>query len=180
MSEKMGEMGERQGQVNRETKRIAQRLSEQMRMSADDQAEMQRLAEEQARIRQQVEEMQRDENARQKLLGRLDQAQKEMKEVEEALKSGNAEGETQQTQQRILSRMLDAQRSINRRDFDIERESRPGEDLARRTPAEIPADMLRETDRLRLDLLKAEADRYPAQYRVFIESYLRSLNGNRR
>jgi hypothetical protein len=103
-----------------------------------------------------------------------------MKEVEEALKSGTADGQTQETQQRILSRMLDAQRSINRRDFDPERESRPGEDLARRSPAEIPADLLRETDRLRLDLLKAEADRYPAQYRTFIESYLRSLNGNRK
>jgi hypothetical protein len=85
-----------------------------------------------------------------------------------------------QKQQRILSRMLDAQRSINRRDYDPERESRPGADVARRSPSEIPTDLLRETDRLRLDLLKAEADRYPAQYRAFIESYLRSLNGNRR
>jgi hypothetical protein len=180
MSEQMGEMGERQGQINRETKRISQRLSEQMRLSAGDQAEMQRLSEEQARIRQQVEEIQREEDSRQKLLGRLDQAQREMKEVEEALRSGNVDGETQETQQRILSRMLDAQRSINRRDFDPMREARPGEDVARRSPAEIPGDMLRETDRLRLDLLKADADRYPAQYRAFIESYLRSLNGNRR
>src|SRR5258705_13836912 len=103
-----------------------------------------------------------------------------MKEVEEALRRGNVGGETKQTQQRILSRMLDAQRSINRREFDPERESRPGEDIARHSPAEIPVDLLRETDRLRLDLLKAEADRYPAQYRPFIESYLPSLNGNRR
>jgi hypothetical protein len=180
MSEQMGEMGERQGQINRETKRISQRLSEQMRMSSGDQAEMQRLSAEQARIREQVEQMQRDEGERQKLLGRLDQAQREMKEVEEALSSGNVDGETQEKQQRILSRMLDAQRSINRRDFDPMRESRPGEDVARRSPSEIPADMLSETDRLRLDLLKAEADRYPSQYRAFIESYLRSLNGNRR
>ena len=180
MSEQMGEMGERQSQINRETKRIAQKLSEQMSMSANDQAEMQRLSEEQARIRQQVEQMQREDDERNKLLGRLDQAQREMKEVEEALKNGNADDETQEKQQRILSRMLDAQRSINRRDFDPERESRPGEDVARNTPPEIPADLLRETDRLRLDLLKAEADRYPAQYRAFIESYLRSLNGNRK
>jgi len=39
---------------------------------------------------------------------------------------------------------------------------------------------MRENDRLRLDLLKAEADRYPAQYRAFIEAYLRSLNGSQR
>ncbi|HEY2955535.1 MAG TPA: hypothetical protein VGK89_09855 [Candidatus Eisenbacteria bacterium] len=180
MSQRMGEMGQRQGQVNRETRRIAQRLSEQMRMSSGDRGEMERLAQEQARIRQQMEELQREDEARKKLLGRLDQAQHEMKEVEEALHDGLADGETMQKQQRILSRMLDAQRSINRRDFDPERESRPGEDVARRSPAELPSDLLRETDRLRLDLLKAEADRYPAQYRAFIESYLRSLTGNRR
>ena len=180
LTQRMGEMGDRQGQVNRETRRIAQGLSEQMRVSTGDRGEMERLAQEQARIRQQIEEMQREDETRQKLLGRLDQAQREMKEVEEALREGAVDGETVQKQQRILSRMLDAQRSINRRDFDPERESRPGEDVARRSPSEIPADLLHETDRLRLDLLKAEADRYPAQYRSFIESYLRSLNGSRR
>jgi hypothetical protein len=180
MAEKMGEMGERQGQLNRETKRITQKLTQQMQMSSGDRAEMQRLADEQARIRAQLEEMQREEDERQQLLGRLDQAQREMQEVEEALRQGASDGDVEQKQQRILSRMLDAQRSINRRDFDPQRESRPGEDVARSSPAEIPAELLRESDRLRLDLLKTEADRYPAQYRAIIESYLKSLNGKGR
>jgi DNA repair exonuclease SbcCD ATPase subunit len=180
MAERMGDMGERQGQLNRETKRIAQRLSEQMRLSSGDRAELERLSEEQARIRQQIGEMQSEEENRRTLLGRLDQAQREMKEVEEALREGNTDGELQQKQQRILSRMLDAQRSVNRRDFDPDRESRPGEDLARSSPPEIPAERMRESDRLRLDLLKAEADRYPAQYRALIETYFRSLSGSGR
>ena len=83
-------------------------------------------------------------------------------------------------QQHILSRLLDAQRSLNRQDYDPQRESRPGEDVARGSPAALPADLLRESDRLRLDLLRAESDRYPAQYRAFIEAYLRSLNGSPR
>ena len=44
------------------------------------------------------------------------------------------------------------------------------------SPGAIPEDLLRQSDRLRLDMLKAESDRYPAQYRAFIEAYLRSLN----
>src|SRR5262249_41694463 len=68
--------------------------------------------------------------------------------------------------------------SLNRRDYDPERESRPGEDVARNSPPELPPDLLKESDRLRLDLLKAEADRYPAQYRSFIEAYLKSLHGS--
>ena len=89
-------------------------------------------------------------------------------------------GEVEENQQRILSRLLDAPRSVNRRDFDPEREAKPGEEVARRSAPELPPDLLRENDRLRLDLLKAEADRYPARYRAFIEAYLRALNGSRR
>jgi len=179
-AEKMGRLGQRQGQLNQETRRIAQRLSEQLRMGTGDQQELQRLAEEQQRIRQQIEQVQRDEQEKQKLLGKLDQAQREMKEVEESLRDGLTGDEVQQKQQRILSRMLDAQRSVNRREFDPERESRSGVDIAHRSPGELPAELLRETDRLRLDLLKAEADRYPARYRAFVETYLRALNGSRR
>jgi chromosome segregation ATPase len=176
----LGQVGEKQSDLNRQTQSIAKRLSEQMRMGAGDREQLQRLANEQARIREQLEQIQKDEESRHQLLGRLDQTQKEMKDVEEVLRSGATDGELEQKQQRILSRLLDAQRSLNRRDFDPQRESRPGEDIARQSPAQLPADLLRENDRLRLDLLKAEADRYPVQYRSFVEAYLKSLNGSRR
>jgi hypothetical protein len=178
--QRIGELGEKQSQLNLESRTLAQRLTQQMRLSAGDRSELQRMAQEQRRLREQLEQIQRDEEARRELLGRLDEAQREMKEVEEILESGSTDGELEQKQQRILSRLLDAQRSINRRDFDPERESRPGEDIARRSAPELPQELLRETDRLRLDLLKAEADRYPAQYRAFVEAYLRRLNRSRR
>ncbi len=179
--QKMSELSQQQGKLNQHARRLTQQMSEQMRMSAGDEAEMRRLSEEQRRIREQLEQIQSDEEARHKLLGRLEDTGREMKQVEEALRDGSTDGERiEQQQQHILSRLLDAQRSLNRQDFDPERESRPGEDVARGSPAELPAEMLRETDRLRLDLLKADADRYPAQYRAFIEAYLRSLNGSHR
>ncbi len=179
--EQMNELSGQQGKLNQRAKRLTQQMSEQMRLSAGDQDEMRRLSEEQRRIREQLEQIQQDDATRHQLLGRLDDTGREMKQVEEALRDGSTEGDRiEQQQQHILSRLLDAQRSLNRQDFDPERESRPGEEVARRSPAELPAELLRETDRLRLDLLKAEADRYPAQYRAFIETYLRSLNGSRR
>jgi len=178
---KIGELGEQQGRLNERSRRLTQQMSEQLRLSTGDQEEMRRLAEEQRRIREQVEAVERDQEARQKLLGRLEDARREMKQVEEALRTGTTGGEPlEQVQQHILSRLLDAQRSLNRQDYDPQRESRPGEDVARGSPAALPADLLRESDRLRLDLLRAESDRYPAQYRAFIEAYLRSLNGSPR
>jgi hypothetical protein len=178
--QRMGEMGQRQGQLNKETQRLSQKLSNQMRMSTGDQAEMRRLSEEQRRIREQVEQIAREDQQKKELLGRLDQTQREMKEVEEALGSGQSMGDVEEKQTRILSRLLDASRSVNRRDFEPQRESAPGQDIVRASPGELPAELLRENDRLRLDLLKAEADRYPTRYRAYVEAYLRSLNGSRR
>ncbi len=178
--EHMSQLGERQGKLNQQSRQITRRLTEQMRMQAGDQAELRRLAEEQRRIREDLEQMQRDEEQNNKLLGRLDAARRDMHDVEESLEQGRPGDDLEQKQQRILSRLLDAARSVNRRDFNPERESRPGEDVARVSPGAIPPELLRETDRLRLGLLKAEADRYPAQYRAYVEAYLRALNGSPR
>lgn len=177
-AKKVGEIGEQQSQLNQRSREMARKMSQQMRMDAGDQAEIRRLADEQQRIREQLADVQRDEEAKKSLLGRLDQAQREMKEVEEQLRQGATSGDLEQKQTKILSRLLDAQRSLNRRDFDPEREARRAEDVSRPSPAALPADLLRENDRLRLDLLKAGADRYPAQYRAFIEAYLRTMGGN--
>lgn len=179
-SQRMGEISDQQGQLNQQTRSAARRLSEQMQMTMGNREEMERLATEQARIRQQLEQLQRDDESENRLLGRLDQTGREMREVEEALRSGAGLADLEEKQQHILSRMLDAQRSVHRRDFDPEREARPGGEIVRRSPGELPEGLLRESDRLRLGLLKAEADRYPAQYRAFIESYLRTLNEKRR
>jgi hypothetical protein len=179
-SERMGQLGQQQSQLNEESRSIAQRLTEQMRLSAGDRREMQRMADEQRRIREQLEQMQRDEAEKKQLLGRLDAAHKDMQDVEQSLRDGATGDDLEQKQQRILSRLLDAQRSLNRQDFEPERESRTGVDVSRPSPADLPRDLLRENDRLRVDLLKAEADRYPSQYRAFIEAYLRSLNRARR
>jgi hypothetical protein len=177
----MGQVGERQSQLNQQTRRVAQRLSEQSQgLTPGDREELQRLSEEQRAIRERLQNLQQRDESERKLLGRLDQAQREMQAAEEALRDGDAGSDLEETQSRILSRLLDAQRSVNRRDYNPDRESRSGEDVARSSPSELPAELFRTSDRLRLDLLKAEADRYPAQYRALVERYLRSLNGNRR
>lgn len=180
MAQQMGQLGERQGQLNQETRSLSERLSQQMRLTAGDKSQLERLAQEQARIREQLEQIQKEDEVRRELLGRLDGARSDMQEVEEALKNGATGGDLEQRQSRILSRLLDAQRSVNRRDFDPQRESRPGEDLVAPSAPPITDDLLRQTDRLRLDLLKAEADRYPPHYRAFIEAYIRALNGSPR
>ncbi len=176
MPMRMDQLGNQQARLNDRTRTLGQRLAEQTRLTAGDQDELRRLAEEQARIHGELGRIEQEDRQRRQLLGRLDQTAEEMKQVEEALRQGRLGDEVEQKQQHILSRMLDAQRSVNRQDFEPRRESRPGEDTGRNAPPALPAELLRESDRLRLDLLKAQADRYPSQYRAFIEAYLRALN----
>jgi hypothetical protein len=173
---RMHELGEQQGALNDRTRRLTQRLSEQARVSAGDRDQLEAMATEQARLRDELRRIEEEDRERRQLLGDLGHTAEEMKQVEEALRQGRFGDEVEQRQQHILSRLLDAERTVNRQDFDPKRESRPGEDARRASPAALPAELLRESDRLRLDLLKAQADRYPAQYRAFVEAYLRALN----
>jgi hypothetical protein len=177
---RLGKLSSQQGQLNERSTELARRLSQAMRLSSGDQAEMRRLADEQARLRAELEDIQRQDESRHQLLGRLDQARRDMQQVEEELRQGTPGADLEERQVNILSRLLDAQRSLNRRDFDPQRESRAGADVTRPAPAPLPASLLRENDRLRLDLMKADEDRYPAQYRALIERYLQRLNGTPR
>jgi hypothetical protein len=177
-AQRLGEVGKQQAQLNQQSRQIARKLSQQMSMTQGDAAEMRRLADEQRRIREQLDEVRRDDDAKKSLLGRLDEAQKQMDQVEESIRQGDVGDDTEEKQTQILSRLLDAQRSIHRRDFDPEREARRGEDVAHSSPALLAKDLFRENDRLRQDLLKADADRVPSQYRSLIEAYLRALNGS--
>jgi hypothetical protein len=177
-SQRLGEVGKQQAQLNKQSREIARKMSQQMAMTQGDPAEMRRLADEQRRIREQLNEVRRDDEAKKSLLGRLDEAQKQMDQVEESIRQGDMGDDLEEKQTQILSRLLDAQRSIHRRDFDPEREARRGEDVAHSSPAPLAKDLFRENDRLRQDLLKADADRVPSQYRSLIEAYLRALNGS--
>ena len=179
-SQRMGEVGQRQSQLNGKSREMARKLSKQLAMTQGDEAEMRRLADEQRRIREQLEDVRREEEAKQeserKLLGQLEQTQKDMQKTEERLRQGAMDDELEAQQTKILSRLLDASRSMNRRDFDPQREARRSDDIAHPSAAALPSDLFRENDRLRQDLLKADADRVPARYRSLIEAYLRTLN----
>src|SRR5688572_16049904 len=167
-----------QGEVNQETQQLAERLSRQQRLATGDQATMERLAAEQRAIRQGLEEALEKATPEDRMLGRMDAAQEEMKKVEESLRRGDLDQETMATQEKILSRMLDAQRSLNRRDFDDDRESRTGRNVPRNAPAELRAALLEREARARYDLLRAQAEKYPGEYRSLVEAYLRRLGEN--
>ena len=176
--EQMQSLAGQQDGLNGETQQMSERLSRQQRLAAGDQATLERLAGEQRAIRQGLEEALQTAKPEDNLLGRMDAAEEEMKQVEERLRQGDVDAETLARQEKILSRMLDAQRSLNRRDFDEQRESRTGRTVPRPPPADLRAALLEREARARYDLLRAQAEKYPGEYRSLVEAYLRRLGEN--
>ena len=50
--------------------------------------------------------------------------------------------------------------------------------LALAAPAALRAELLKREDRVRSDLLRAQAEKYPGEYRALVEAYLRRLGAN--
>ncbi|HID10538.1 MAG TPA: hypothetical protein EYP17_04465 [Candidatus Latescibacteria bacterium] len=135
-----------------------------------------RLAVQQAAIRKALEELLRRTGGRAGTAGRLDRVVEEMEEVEKALRERRIDQDTRRRQEKILSRLLDAQRSLRRRGYSRKREAqRPGEYRAV-SPGPLPPDALRgdEWEALVREVLK-EA---PEAYRPLVRQYLEALRGS--
>ena len=141
-------------------------------------AELGRLAGEQGMVRKSLEQLAREAaNAGQlsKMLGDLNKIAQEMREVQTDLAQGNVNPETLKKQDRILSRLLDSQRSARERDFENRRRAESGKDVLRTSPGQIDLTTQEGRNRLRQDLLKAVEEGYAKDYEVLIRKYFEAL-----
>jgi hypothetical protein len=95
-------------------------------MSQQARSQMARLAAQQEAVRQGMEDFNRRYGDRRDLTGRLDDLVDEMRRVAEELKNNRVSRQTIERQERILTRMLDAQHSLKEREFSRERQAERG------------------------------------------------------
>jgi hypothetical protein len=174
LMQQLQQMSEQQSMLNEMTEELRRRTEETgMSESLDRQ-----LAEMRARQEQLLEEarrLAREFGDRREILGRLDDTANEMARTLEEMERSGASREAVDRQKRILSRLLDAQRSLRRRDYTRERRSRAGDDYAADGPDELGLDVERVTRELREDLLRAMQRGYPVEYRELIRAYFEGL-----
>jgi hypothetical protein len=166
-------MAGQQQNINLQTEQLAQGEG----LSQQQLQEMGRLAKQQEAVRKSMEELNKEAQGgqgRDRILGDLQKIADEMKEVVENLQQNNVNPNTIRQQQRILSRMLDAQTSMRERDFEQRRKSTAGTTSIRKSPAEIQNDTA--LDQLRRDLLKASEEGYSKDYQDLIRKYYDALN----
>jgi len=154
---------------------LTQKLSEGGALSMEQQSELARLAAEQEVIRKSLSQLNQEAqqsramNQQNRVLGDLGQIANDMKDVVQDLQNNEIRPETIQRQQKILSRLLDASRSINKRDQDNRRRSTPGQNVIRPTPGEL--NLSTEPYEENQELLKLIRENFPPEYQKIILRY---------
>lgn len=145
-------------------------------MSPQQQAAMERLASEQSAVRKSLEQLMKEAGDRSDVLGDLGQVGKEMEEVVKSLEQQNVNRQVIDKQNRILSRLLDAQRSMHKRDFSKQRQAETAkQQYTVSSPEELPQQQMTESERLRNELLRAMQEGYSKDYRELIRKYFEAL-----
>ena len=181
MLQKLQSMAQEQSGLNDELTRMMQQQGEGQagkQMSMEERARVARLAQEQEKIRKSLEQLQREQRQQSDVLGQLSEIEREMKETIKELLQQQIDPRLIERQQRILSRLLDASRSMRERDFNNKRKALSGQDLTTRPlPGELPSSLLEYTQPLRDDLLRSVRDgTYPREYEELIRAYFRALS----
>jgi glycine cleavage system protein P-like pyridoxal-binding family len=147
-------------------------------LTPQQQAELSRLLGEQQAVQKSLEQLKEETEKygnQDRVLGDLDKISKEMQEVIEEMRNKNVDENTVQKQERILSRLLDAQRSMRERDFEKQRRSNTGQDLTRESPKDIDFNLLDNKNKLQQDLLKAIESGFAKDYETIIRKYFESI-----
>ncbi len=143
--------------------------------AAAQQGLMQRLLSEQQGVRKSLDELMSEMRGSNQGLGDLQGIADEMDEVIKDLQRRRYTRRTQERQQRILSRMLDSQKSLTRRDFKKERKSKTATAVTFAGPGGLPDDLGQRRDLTLEALNRAMKSSYPQEYKTMIRAYFNSL-----
>ena len=173
LMQQLGQMAQQQMNLNNLTKGFQQNR----KFSQQQLAELQRLKQQHDLIRkslQQLNEEAKTTGKSKSLAADMEDILNKMQEVITNMNNTKIDDDVIQTQERILSKLLDAQRSVNERDFDKNRKSYTGKDILKQSPANFALDDEKK-NALREELMKAISEGYNKDYEELIKKYFEEL-----
>jgi hypothetical protein len=173
---RMEQMAGQQGQLNEQGLDLFNRKGNSGRLTMEQQGQMRRMAAEQRALQNSLEQLYNETGDRSDILGRLGNMVDEMEEVVKDLESLKIDRNTIARQQKILSRMLDAQKSVREKEYSRKRKAEIGKNYARKSPSEKTEAINKHAERLRLSLIQALQEGYNPDYEKIIEDYFRRLS----
>lgn len=173
MMQQLRQMAQQQASINQ-----GMPSPQQGGMSQQQAQQMQRMMVQQQAMQKSLEELNKEakksEEGR-RLLGDLDRVAQDMQEVVRDMQQSNVNPNTIQKQERILSRLLDASRSMRERDWEKQRRSRSGEDITRRSPGRLDPSLMEAKPGLQRDLQRAVNEGYSRDYEQLIRKYFEAI-----
>ena len=103
--------------------------------------------------------------------------QQQMQETATELLNKQLTAQTMMRQQQILSRLLQADKSVREREYEEKRESNTGKDLDHKAPAQLTQEEYK--NKLRQELLKTSKLEYSSDFIYLIEQYFKKIEGNK-
>jgi hypothetical protein len=176
LMQQLQQMSGNQMNLNNLTQQLQQ--MQQGGLTPQQQNEMQRLAQQQELIQKSLAQLNQEAKASgqsSKLPADLDDIQKKMQEVITDMQGEKLDNELLQKQENILSKLLDAQKSINERDYEKERESRTGETVQRNIPPDLNLSSPNSINKIRDELNKAVKEGFSRDYEELIRKYYEIL-----
>jgi hypothetical protein len=172
MMEQLQNMGQQQQQINQQIQQLLNDMQGN-RLTQDMTDRLRQMGAQQEQIRQQLRELSRNRELRNKALGDLNRIAEQMQETIEELQGSRVSRQTVERQQEILTRLLEASRSLEQRGRENKREGRTAEEILRDSPAELtPSE---QAERLRRDLIRALESGYAEDYQMLIRRYFELL-----
>jgi hypothetical protein len=176
LMQQLQQMSGQQMNLNNLTQMLKQMQNGQL--DPQQQGQLQRLSQQQDLIRKSLDELNKE--ARQsgeskKIPADLENVVNQMKEVVTDMNTEKLNDDLIQKQEKILSKLLDAQRSINERDFEKERKSESGQNVTRKSPAELNLSKQEGKDKLKDELNRAVKEGFNKDYEDLIRKYYEAL-----
>ncbi len=172
--QRMQQMLQQQMTLRQELQRLLERGGA-GEWSMEERAGMARLAAEQRRMEELARQIAEESRGTGELMGSLDDIAGRMEEIAKELEEGRLDEDLLERQERIITRLLDSQRSMRERDFKQERRSTPAGDAPPLAP-EARRSTESEREALLRMIRRGMQEKGPAEYEDLIRRYYRALS----
>ncbi len=167
------QMSQQQLALNMMTQQLMLQLSEDGQMSQQMRSQAQRLASDEQRLAENLKRVLQTNRDAQNQTSAINQIIEDLEAISHDLKRGRLDNALIEKQERILSRLLDAQKSIHKREFSKKRKS----EISEIEDWDLPEEIKLKFDKMRRKaLLNDDYKDYPKEYQELIREYLRLLN----
>ena len=177
MLEQLQQLAQSQEQLNDMAERLSQQMREQGRTPSLQQR-LERIASQQQLIREATERLSKIAEEASEILGSLQNVAEEMENVETKLKQGTLDEDVVEQQKRILTRMLDSLKSLEKRDVGRRRKAQVAKKPS--TPVQdvppLHPDLLEYVRKLDIAPNAKEFENIPYQYREQLRQYFKALS----